>query len=242
MTDEWSDAARDARLREHLAYAYARAPAVRELFDCAGVDPGAVHGLADLAALPVTSKDGLLRRQTEDPPFGGFCAVPIEDLGRVYVCPGPIYEPAGVWDDANWIQELLAAHGMPRRGRALISFSYHLVPAGLGLDATLRRYGLVVVPAGVGNTDVQARVLRDLAVEVFCGTLSFLVTLLERAEAMGSAGVRSCASDSQSSVARRSPRRCERRWIAAGSPWSRPMAPPTWACSGRPARSGTGST
>ena len=185
MNDQWSTAARDARLRDHLAYAYARAPAVRELFDEAAVDPGAVRGLADLAALPVTTKDDLLRRQTEDPPFGGFCAVPIEELGRVFVSPGPIYEPAGVWDDADWIQDILAAHGLPRRGRALISFSYHLVPAGLGLDDTLRRYGLVVVPAGVGNTDVQARALRDLAVDVFCGTPSFLVTLMERAEGMG---------------------------------------------------------
>jgi phenylacetate-CoA ligase len=185
VNDDWSTAARDARLRDQLAYAYARAPAVRALFDGAGVDPGAVHGMADLAALPVTSKDDLLRRQTEDPPFGGFCAVPIEELGRIHVSPGPIYEPAGVWDDAAWLQDILAANGLPRRGRALISFSYHLVPAGLGLDDTLRRYGLVVVPAGVGNTDVQARALRDLAVEVFCGTPSFLVTLMERAEAMG---------------------------------------------------------
>jgi phenylacetate-CoA ligase len=185
VNDEWSSATRDARLRDHLAYAYARAPAVRELFDKAAVDPGAVRGLADLAALPVTSKDDLLRRQAIDPPFGGFCAVPIEELQRVYVSPGPIYEPSGVWDGATWMHGLMAAHGVPRIGRALVSFSYHLVPAGLGLDDTLLRYGLVVVPAGVGNTDVQAQVLRDLAIEVFCGTPSFLVRLLERAEEMG---------------------------------------------------------
>ena len=185
MNDDWSSAARDARLRDHLAYAYARAPAVRALLDEAALDPGAVRGLADLAALPVTTKDDLLRRQAEDPPFGGFCAVPVEELGRVFVSPGPIYEPAGVWDGADWMHEVLAANGVPRRGRALISFSYHLVPAGLGLDDTLRRYGLTVVPAGVGNTDVQARALCDLAVEVFCGTPSFLVTLMERAEALG---------------------------------------------------------
>ena len=83
------------------------------------------------------------------------------------------------------MQHILAAHGVPRRGRALISFSYHLVPAGLGLDDMLRRYGLAVVPAGIGNTDVQAQVLCDLGVEVFCGTPSFLVTLMERAEAKG---------------------------------------------------------
>ena len=185
MNDEWSAAARDARLRDHLAYAYARAPAVRALLDEAALDPGTMRGLADLAALPVTSKDDLLRRQAEDPPFGGFCAVAVEDVGRVYVSPGPIYEPAGVWENADWMQDILAAHGVPRRGRALISFSYHLVPAGLGLDDMLRRYGLAVVPAGIGNTDVQAQVLCDLGVEVFCGTPSFLVTLMERAEAKG---------------------------------------------------------
>jgi phenylacetate-CoA ligase len=185
MNDTWSIAARDARLRDHLAYAYARAPAVRELFDNAAVDPGAVRGVADLAALPVTSKDDLLVRQTEDPPFGGFCAVPLEELQRVYVSPGPIYEPSGVWGGATWMHDLMAAYGIPKTGRALVSFSYHLVPAGLGLDDTLLRYGLVVVPAGVGNTDVQARALRDLTIEVFCGTPSFLVTLMERAEAMG---------------------------------------------------------
>ncbi|HEV3365219.1 MAG TPA: AMP-binding protein [Acidimicrobiia bacterium] len=185
MNDTWSSAARDARLRDHLVYACARAPAVRELFEKAAVDPEAVNGLADLAPLPVTTKDELLRRQIEDPPFGGFCAVPIEELQRVYVSPGPLYEPSGVWDEAIWMHDVMAAHGVPRTGRALISFSYHLVPAGLGLDDTLRGYGLVVVPAGVGNTDVQARVLRDLAIEVVCGTPSFVVTLLERAEETG---------------------------------------------------------
>jgi phenylacetate-CoA ligase len=185
VTDIWSPDARNARLREHLAYAYSRAPAVRDLFDKADVDPAAVRGLADLAVLPVTTKDDLLRRQADDPPFGGFCAVPIDELQRVYVSPGPLYEPSGVWDGHTWMHDLLAAYGVPQNGRALVSFSYHLVPAGLGLDDTLQRYGLVVVPAGVGNTDVQARVLRDLAVEVFCGTPSFLVTLLERAEGLG---------------------------------------------------------
>jgi phenylacetate-CoA ligase len=185
VNDEWSTDARDARLRAHVAYAYDRAPAVREILDQAAVDPGAVQRLEDLARLPVTTKEELLRRQTGDPPFGGFCAVPIEELQRVYVSPGPIYEPSGVWDNATWMFDLLAAHGVPRTGRALISFSYHLVPAGLGLDDTLMRYGLMTVPGGVGNTDVQARILRDLAIDVFCGTPSFLVVLLQRAEELG---------------------------------------------------------
>jgi phenylacetate-CoA ligase len=187
VTDGWSSAARDARMRDHLAYAYARAPAVRDLLDGAALDPAAVRGLADLAALPVTTKDDLLRRQTENPPFGGFCTVPIEELDRVYVSPGPIYDPSGAFDGSglDWMHGVFVAYGIPRTGLAMVSFSYHLVPAGLGLDDALRRYGLTVVPAGVGNTDVQARALRDLGVEVFCGTPSFLVALMERAEALG---------------------------------------------------------
>jgi phenylacetate-CoA ligase len=187
VTDEWSSAARDARLRDHLAHAYVRSPAVREIFDGAAIDPGALQGLADLAALPITTKDDLLRRQAEAPPFGGFCTVPVEELDRVYVSPGPIYDPSGAVDGSSfdWMHEVFAAYGVPRTGRALVSFSYHLVPAGLGFDDAFRRYGLTVVPAGVGNTDVQVRVLRDLGVEVFCGTPSFLVSLLERAEALG---------------------------------------------------------
>jgi phenylacetate-CoA ligase len=185
VNDAWSADARDARLRDHLAYAYARAPAVREILDKAAVDPAAVQRLDDLALLPVTTKEELLRRQADDPPFGGFCAVPIEELQRVYVSPGPIYEPSGVWDNATWMFDLFTAHGVPRTGRALVSFSYHLVPAGLGLDDTLNRYGLMIVPAGVGNTEVQARILRDLAIDVFCGTPSFLVALLQRSEELG---------------------------------------------------------
>jgi phenylacetate-CoA ligase len=51
-------------------------------------------------------------------------------------------------------------------------------------DEALLRIGCTVVPAGVGNTELQAQVLRDLSVTGYVGTPSFLMTLLEKAKEM----------------------------------------------------------
>lgn len=177
----------DERLRAIIHHAYTRAPAVRAKLHGAGVGPGEISGVADLERIPVTTKDELVRLQAADPPFGGFGAAPLEESGHVFVSPGPVYEP--VVDrgslGAGWVQEHLSAFGLAPGERALNAFAYHLAPAGLWLDRALRDFGLVVIPAGTGNTDIQARALRDLGIGLFCGTPSFLVVLLERAEALG---------------------------------------------------------
>lgn len=181
----------DERLRALVAFAYDAAPAVRAKLDGAGVAPVELRGVADLERLPVTTKDELVRLQAEDPPFGGFCTRPLGELAHIFVSPGPIYEPGVAGSGwfgkfgSTWFGELLAAFGVARGERALNTFAYHLVPAGLALDQALRSFGLTVVPGGTGNTDTQARVLRDLGIALYCGTPSFLVRLLERAEELG---------------------------------------------------------
>ena len=52
-------------------------------------------------------------------------------------------------------------------------------------DEALIRIGCTVIPAGVGNTELQAQVLRDLAVTGYVGTPSFLMTILEKGKEMG---------------------------------------------------------
>ncbi len=46
-----------------------------------------------LAALPVTRKSELSRRQSETPPFGGLVATERKHLQKIFSSPGPIYEP-----------------------------------------------------------------------------------------------------------------------------------------------------
>ncbi len=175
------------RLREHIAYAYERAPAVRRKMDAAGVHPEQVQSVADLERIPITRKDELASLQREEPPFGGFLGVAPGGLRHVFVSPGPIYDPAGEesFYTGDWARELLRSFGLGPGDLALNTYSYHLVPAGMGLDEFLCSIGLTVVPGGVGNTDVQVQVLRDLGIGLYCGTPSFLMTLLRRAEEMG---------------------------------------------------------
>ncbi|MGH7359999.1 MAG: phenylacetate--CoA ligase family protein, partial [Candidatus Methylomirabilales bacterium] len=49
----------------------------------------------------------------------------------------------------------------------------------------LRRIGCIVLPAGVGNTETQADLLRRLPVTGYVGTPAFLLTLLEKARERG---------------------------------------------------------
>jgi phenylacetate-CoA ligase len=166
--------------------AYAHAPAIKHLFDEAGIQPDEIETPADLERVPVTTKDRLIELQKSEPPFGGFLAVPLHSLQRINLSPGPLLEPQG---DEEAIQktcaELFTIAGFKKGDVVINTLSYHLVPAGLLLDDGLRRIGATVVPAGVGNTELQVNLMRDLRVTGFAGTPGFLMTLLKRAEEMG---------------------------------------------------------
>ncbi len=60
-----------------------------------------------------------------------------------------------------------------------------MVPAGLWVDQALQLLGATVIPAGVGLTDLQVKIMKDLKVTGYVGTPSFLMTLIKRAEEMG---------------------------------------------------------
>lgn len=178
---------RDQRLREHLAYAYANAPAVKSIFEQAGLKPEDIQTAADLAKLPITSKERFTEMQQQNPPFGGWLAVPLEKLSRIYLSPGPIYDPhdmediALVEDASNAMQQA----GFGKGDIVINAFLYHMVPAGLLLDAALQRTGAIVVPLGPGNTEIQIKVMMDLKVSGYVGTPSFLAIILDKAAEMG---------------------------------------------------------
>ena len=79
-----------------VAHAYAHAPAVRAILDSAGVEPDDVRSLEDLEQVPITHKDALIDLQELSPPFGGFLGVPQTQLARVFLSPGPLFDPQGL--------------------------------------------------------------------------------------------------------------------------------------------------
>jgi phenylacetate-CoA ligase len=174
-----------ARLRETVAHACARAPHARRSFETAGIRPDDVPSLDDLAKIPITRKDDLPSLQASDPPFGGLLAVEPARLQRIFASPGPIIDPQGAGEDFWRFRMGLAAAGFRRGDVAMNSSSYHLTPLGFMLDNAARSLGCVVVPAGVGQTDLQVRVAVAVRATAYLGTPSFLYTLLKRGRELG---------------------------------------------------------
>ncbi|BAE52398.1 Coenzyme F390 synthetase [Paramagnetospirillum magneticum AMB-1] len=181
-TDE-REAAQFEALPEQIALAKADSPAFARVL--AEVDPASVTGRAALARLPVTRKSELIDAQQADPPFASLIATPKSELRRVFASPGPIYDPEG-WDNDWWrIARALYAAGFRRGDLMHNCFSYHFTPGGVMFETGAHALGCPVFPAGIGNTDQQAKAVADLKPAGYGGTPSFLKIILERAEEMG---------------------------------------------------------
>jgi phenylacetate-CoA ligase len=170
----------DLEIRSPDAREAAQLSALNTLLAGAGHD--ALTGLADLARLPVLRKSDLVARQTEAPPFGNL---PVGDVAHVFQSPGPIYEPGGVTADWWRMGRFLHACGIGRGDIVQNCFSYHLVPAGMIFENGARAVGARVLPAGTGQTELQARAAHDVGVTAYAGTPDYLKVILDKAEEMG---------------------------------------------------------
>jgi phenylacetate-CoA ligase len=170
-------------LPQVIAAAKERAPAYRRLF--ARVHPEDVVDRRALAELPLTRKSELIELQRQVPPFGGLTAAPISSLRRVFVSPGPIYEPEGRRPDYWRFARALFAAGFRAGDLVHNAFSYHLTPAGAMVESGAEALGCPVIPAGTGQTEQQLRTIADLRPVGYLGTPSFLKVLLDRAASEG---------------------------------------------------------
>ena len=145
-----------------------------------GLEP--VASLEDLAALPVLRKSDLVAKQKEQAPFGGL---PVSNVAHVFQSPGPIYEPGGVSHDWWRMGRFLHAVGIGAGDIVQNCFGYHLTPAGMIFENGARAVGAAVLPAGTGQTELQARAAHDIGVTAYAGTPDYLKVILDKAEEMG---------------------------------------------------------
>ena len=170
-------------LPQQIANARANAPAFGELLS--DIDPNTVTSRDALAALPVLRKSELVERQAASPPFGGVAAVPLENAARVFGSPGPIYEPEGRRKNYWRLARALFAAGIRRGDLIHNTFAYHFTPAGFMLETGAHALGCPVVPAGVGQTELQVHAIAHLKPKAYVGTPSFLNIILDKAEELG---------------------------------------------------------
>ncbi len=158
--------------------------------------PGWAQHLAEVDAATVTSRDALARvpilrkgelkdRQVKLPPFGGFATTEPGAVARIFMSPGPIFEPEGLGE--NWWRSARAlfAAGFGKGDIVHNTFAYHLTPGGWILDAGARALGCAVIPAGPGNTEQQLEVIHHLKPTAYIGVPDYLKILLDKGREAG---------------------------------------------------------
>jgi len=171
-----------AALPQQVAHAKRHAPYFAALLQ--DIEPHAVTSREALAELPVTRKSQLIALQKQAPPFGGLAAAP-GALVRVFMSPGPIYDPEGRRPDYWRMARALFAAGF-RAGDLLHNcFSYHLTPAGSMMETGAHALGCAVIPGGTGQTEQQIKAIADLKPVGYVGTPSFLRIILDKGRELG---------------------------------------------------------
>ena len=150
-----------------------------------GVDAASIDSRAALARLPVTRKSDLHRLQAMQAPFGGLNATPVSQLSRVFMSPGPIFDPEGRGQDWWRFARPMYAAGVRAGGLLQNCFSYHFTPAAFMVEGGAARIGCAVIPAGAGQTEMQVQAMAELKPDTYIGTPSFLKIIIEKAQEMG---------------------------------------------------------
>lgn len=148
----------------------------------AGIAPGDITDRAALARLPVTRKSDLTDLQQAVPPFAGMVPPAIGQLSRIFVSPGPTFDPEG--RRADYWRCARALHAAGLRGGEILhnTFAYHFTPAGFMFDLGAQALGCAVIPAGTGQTEMQVRAIAGMRPQCYGGTPSFLRIILEKAD------------------------------------------------------------
>lgn len=170
----------------HAAQSVALVAQIAQVFavqgSCLPADAQDVASVDDLRRLPVLRKSTLSDWQKAQPPFGG---VPTANVTHIFQSPGPIYEPGGASADWWRFGRFLHAVGIGASDIVQNCFSYHLTPAGLMFENGARAVGATVIPAGIGQTELQARAAHDIGATAYAGTPDFLKVILEKADELG---------------------------------------------------------
>jgi phenylacetate-CoA ligase len=197
------------RLRWSLRHAYDNVAHYRAAFDEAGVRPGDLESLSDLARFPFTTKADLRANY----PFGMF-AVPREQVVRIHASSGTTGRATVVGysrgDLDTWAtvmaRSIRAAGGRP--GHLLHNaYGYGLFTGGLGAHYGAEKLGCTVVPVSGGMTERQVTLIRDFRPDVIMVTPSYMLAIVDEMERQGD-----------------DPARCSLRFgIFGAEPWTNDM-------------------
>ena len=169
------------RVRELMTGEWQKASGFVKRLAEAGVTPAELKTADDIRKFPILRKSEMTGIQGADPPFGSLISVAPGQLRRIYSSPGPIYVPDGRLQSYYRWERAFAACGITDGDIVLNCFNYHLTPAGAMFEEAAGNMGCAVIPAGIGNTEIQVKEAAHFKANVYVGLPTYLTVLIEKA-------------------------------------------------------------
>jgi phenylacetate-CoA ligase len=136
--------------------------------------------LRDLPALPLSDKAQLRAAQAEAPPFGTYLAAPETSVARLHRTSGTTGQAMNLAlsaRDCRITEEVGGrchrAAGLGPGHKVIHCLNYQMWMGGLTDHLTLEATGALVIPFGVGNTDLLIRTIREVGVTAISCTPSY---------------------------------------------------------------------
>ncbi|QER42671.1 phenylacetate--CoA ligase [Thermodesulfobacterium sp. TA1] len=163
------------KLKKVIRLVYERVPHYRKKFEEAKVKPEDIKSLEDVVRLPFTTKEDLF----VDYPYG-LLAVPLEEVVRLHTSSGTTGKPKALFftkkdidAQAELIARALVMTGTTRGDVLQNSMTYGLFTGALVMHYGAEKVGVLVIPAGPGNTERQIELMKTFGTTCFHMTPSY---------------------------------------------------------------------
>jgi len=175
------------KLKTEISFAL-RTPFYKERLSKTGItSQDDIKSLADLNRIPFTTKNDL----RDGFPYG-FLAVPHEEVVRLHSSSGTTGIPTTIYFSrgdikqwADYMARCIYGTGCDKNDVFQNMITYGLFTGGLGFHQGGEEVGMLVIPAGAGNTARQFKMMQDYGTTVLHATPSFLLHLETKMQEAG---------------------------------------------------------
>lgn len=142
------------------------------------------ENIRDIAGLPLSDKSQLRQAQATHPPFGNYLATPLQIVNRLHRTSGTTGQAMNLALSSRDTRITRTIGGRSQRAAGLgpahtvvHCLNYQMWMGGLTDHLTLEATGALVVPFGVGNTELLIRTIREAGINAISCTPSYPAVL-----------------------------------------------------------------
>ncbi len=177
------------KLRSMFKKIYGHNRFYTDKFDTAGIDHRAIQKVNDMAQIPLTNKEELIKAQQDNPPFGSNATFPESAYSRFHQTSGTTGKPLRVLDTPEsweWWGRcwgfVLIGSGLTENDRLFVPFSFGPF---IGFWAALegaRIINTMMIPGGGRDSLERLHLMKELGVTAICCTPTYALRLAEVAQ------------------------------------------------------------